>query len=149
MRNKVNDILEKYINPRDYKLDMCTNEILSLLPKENNNIMTQLEKSKSLLWESLYSNVCEGKDNLRHSFRVTGKDDNKMKIKISKKELIVLINKMIYDKWGIKPYCPLVKSYQGVKLTINAITYYVQCLHRYKKKEILLIYRDIKIRTRE
>jgi hypothetical protein len=41
MRNKVNDILEKYINPRDYKLDMCTNEILSLLPKENNKIMTK------------------------------------------------------------------------------------------------------------
>ena len=31
MKNKVNDILEKYMNPKDFKLDMCTNEILSLL----------------------------------------------------------------------------------------------------------------------
>lgn len=30
MRDKVNDILEKYMNPKDYKLDMCANEILSL-----------------------------------------------------------------------------------------------------------------------
>jgi hypothetical protein len=30
MRNKVNYILEKYMNPKDYKLDMCASEILSL-----------------------------------------------------------------------------------------------------------------------
>jgi hypothetical protein len=30
MKTELTDILEKYMNPRDYKLDMCANEILAL-----------------------------------------------------------------------------------------------------------------------
>jgi hypothetical protein len=42
MRNKVNDILEKYMNPKDYKLDMCTSEILSLF-SVNKSLPTIIE----------------------------------------------------------------------------------------------------------
>lgn len=35
MKTELTDILEKYMNPKDYKLDMCANEILTLFSVSN------------------------------------------------------------------------------------------------------------------